>query len=358
MKHLAFTPPPPHYNTLINQTGRSMVEMLGVLAIIGVLSIGGIAGYNMAVDKHRSNVIEEDAKQTALLISAGLLSGSMSPDKTTGKIPTEKTTTVLGQTMSASSTDDGKTISIDVAGLTTRECVAILRNADSSLYVLAATAETGDLVPFKADISGDMPSTDSFCTRPDSNNLVRFSFLKDFSQYAGMGSSLDNPSNTENAPTVSTLAHNPATVAMVTTQSTKLTTVSTSTVQPYPAENITTAQEAMTTKTMATTASVFVTNPYVPSGDENDIPYDNCGQDVGYWQWNGTKCECQYGVRGDDCNGTPIAWMCVSDSDCKRYGADVTCNRSKQPSAGDKVLMHRFGCWEPDSFPTTTAGIY
>ena len=26
------------------QSGRSMVEMLGVLAIIGVLSVGGIAG--------------------------------------------------------------------------------------------------------------------------------------------------------------------------------------------------------------------------------------------------------------------------------------------------------------------------
>ena len=28
-----------------NQNGRSMIEMLGVLAIIGVLSVGGIAGY-------------------------------------------------------------------------------------------------------------------------------------------------------------------------------------------------------------------------------------------------------------------------------------------------------------------------
>ena len=27
-----------------NQFGRSMIEMLGVLAIIGVLSVGGIAG--------------------------------------------------------------------------------------------------------------------------------------------------------------------------------------------------------------------------------------------------------------------------------------------------------------------------
>ena len=37
------------------QSGRSMVEMLGVLAIIGVLSIGGIAGYSKAMAKFRVN---------------------------------------------------------------------------------------------------------------------------------------------------------------------------------------------------------------------------------------------------------------------------------------------------------------
>ena len=31
----------------INESGRSMIEMLGVLAIIGVLSVGGIAGYSI-----------------------------------------------------------------------------------------------------------------------------------------------------------------------------------------------------------------------------------------------------------------------------------------------------------------------
>ena len=35
------------------QSGRSMVEMLGVLAIIGVLSVGGIAGYSKAMFKHK-----------------------------------------------------------------------------------------------------------------------------------------------------------------------------------------------------------------------------------------------------------------------------------------------------------------
>lgn len=39
----------------MNQKGRSMVEMLGVLAIIGVLSAGGLAGYSKAMFKHRMN---------------------------------------------------------------------------------------------------------------------------------------------------------------------------------------------------------------------------------------------------------------------------------------------------------------
>ena len=37
------------------QSGRSMVEMLGVLAIVGVLSVGAIAGYSKAMMKYRLN---------------------------------------------------------------------------------------------------------------------------------------------------------------------------------------------------------------------------------------------------------------------------------------------------------------
>ena len=37
--------------------GRSMVEMLGVLAVIGVLSVAGMMGYRYAMDKYRSNDI-------------------------------------------------------------------------------------------------------------------------------------------------------------------------------------------------------------------------------------------------------------------------------------------------------------
>ena len=40
---------------MTNTVGRSMVEMLGVLAIIGVLSAGALAGYSKAMFRHRVN---------------------------------------------------------------------------------------------------------------------------------------------------------------------------------------------------------------------------------------------------------------------------------------------------------------
>ena len=43
-----------------NPLGRSMIEMLGVLAIIGVLSVGGIAGYSKAMTKWKINKTIED----------------------------------------------------------------------------------------------------------------------------------------------------------------------------------------------------------------------------------------------------------------------------------------------------------
>ena len=53
--------------TNVNESGRSMVEMLGVLAIIGVLSIGGIAGYTMAMNRYRANEVIDAASKMAVI---------------------------------------------------------------------------------------------------------------------------------------------------------------------------------------------------------------------------------------------------------------------------------------------------
>lgn len=43
------------------ETGRSMIEMLGVLAIVGVLSVGGITGYSKAMAKFKITKLRDDA---------------------------------------------------------------------------------------------------------------------------------------------------------------------------------------------------------------------------------------------------------------------------------------------------------
>ena len=49
-----------------SENGRSMVEMLGVLAIIGVLSVGAIAGYSKAMMKYKLN---KQAEQISWLLN-------------------------------------------------------------------------------------------------------------------------------------------------------------------------------------------------------------------------------------------------------------------------------------------------
>ena len=46
-------------NSCVAQCGRSMIEMLGVLAIIGVLSVGGIAGYSKAMEQFKINKLTQ-----------------------------------------------------------------------------------------------------------------------------------------------------------------------------------------------------------------------------------------------------------------------------------------------------------
>ena len=55
---------------LKTQSGRSMTEMLGTLAIIGVLSIGGIAGYSYGMDKYRANRTMYDVNVRAIDVLA------------------------------------------------------------------------------------------------------------------------------------------------------------------------------------------------------------------------------------------------------------------------------------------------
>ena len=63
------------------QQGRSMVEMIGVLAIIGVLSVGAISGYASAMNKHKLNKLTQ--QYNTLIAAVGKYHGSLNNFKET-----------------------------------------------------------------------------------------------------------------------------------------------------------------------------------------------------------------------------------------------------------------------------------
>jgi type II secretory pathway pseudopilin PulG len=102
-----------------SQKGRSMVEMLGVLAIIGVLSVGGISAYGVAMKKHKANELLHQASMLATTISAQVMSND-------GKLP-ETTTSFANSsygTFDQSVTEalDGKGFAITIENVDSDVC--------------------------------------------------------------------------------------------------------------------------------------------------------------------------------------------------------------------------------------------
>ena len=73
---------------LKNESGRSMVEMLGVLAIIGVLSTVVMTGYTTALNKHKANQILNGASVRAIVVSTQVQRGVETP--TLGGFPDDE----------------------------------------------------------------------------------------------------------------------------------------------------------------------------------------------------------------------------------------------------------------------------
>ena len=65
------------------QSGRSMVEMLGTLAIVGVLSVGAIGGYSYAMNKHRTNELIYEATKRAQWVGTQLELNNSAPSLNT-----------------------------------------------------------------------------------------------------------------------------------------------------------------------------------------------------------------------------------------------------------------------------------
>ena len=61
-----------------NEQGRSLTEMLGMLAVIGILSVTGVTLYRKAINTHQANELINEANKRAIVIASQIMSGRQS----------------------------------------------------------------------------------------------------------------------------------------------------------------------------------------------------------------------------------------------------------------------------------------
>ena len=99
-----------------SEKGRSMVEMLGVLAIIGVLSVGGIYGYTVAMAKYKANEVAQSASMLATLaIAKASTSTAQVSDYGLDDAGISTTTTVQGCTPVAVAPAGGASVTVTIS---------------------------------------------------------------------------------------------------------------------------------------------------------------------------------------------------------------------------------------------------
>lgn len=172
-------------NTLkTNETGRSMIEMLGVLAIIGVLSVGGIAGYSKAMNKFKTNKIADNISMLVANIKtlyaqqntyAGLNNGTavamgVVPDELgtaysgTGDSATATLTnafngTVFIHSSGSTAATDNKAFSIVFNSISREACITLATNDWGSGYSSGLIALQASGKAQALDTNGDFVAT-------------------------------------------------------------------------------------------------------------------------------------------------------------------------------------------------------
>ena len=120
------------------QKGRSMVEMLGVLAIIGVLSVGGVYGYGVAMKKHKAN----EALHKASLMATTVSAYAMSNDGDLPSTITDFTNSGYATTLS----DNGTQFKLTVAGIGFDVCTQMKNVKGGMVRDVDCDEATGDAI--------------------------------------------------------------------------------------------------------------------------------------------------------------------------------------------------------------------
>ena len=109
------------------QAGRSMLEMLGVLAIIGVLSIGAVMGFRQAMNRHKANVILNDVSLAFEELATHETTGAISRYQMTAFTPES------GHTLYVQRDANGND-SVEVQGVAKGVCEVLIQYDKTELF--------------------------------------------------------------------------------------------------------------------------------------------------------------------------------------------------------------------------------
>ena len=153
------------------ETGRSMVEMIGVLAVAGVLSIGGVAGYRYAMDKMNANDIINEVKKRAVTASQQRILGhdiNLSEYGDNGRIKGIHAVTVTNDYAG-----DKGFFALTVSAVPQRVCDDILKQDWN--------------MPVETAVGGVVVDDDTTCAEGDNEMLFAFANTLDNSHLPGEG---------------------------------------------------------------------------------------------------------------------------------------------------------------------------
>ena len=136
-----------------NENGRSMIEMLGVLAIIGVLSVGGIAGYSKAMNKFKTNKVADNVSMmvaniktlyaqqktyedldNAEAVSMGVIPDELISNRDAGTLINAFNGAVFVSQSDSTVEHDGKAFIIEFDSLSKEACITLATNDWGSGY--------------------------------------------------------------------------------------------------------------------------------------------------------------------------------------------------------------------------------
>ena len=163
------------------ERGRSMVEVLGVLAVMGVLSIGGVAGYRYAIDKMNANDIINEVRKRAVTASQQRILGhdiNLSEYGDNGRIKG-----IHAVTATNDYAGDKGFFALTVSAVPQRVCDEILKQDWA--------------MPVEMAVGGVVVDDATTCAEGDNELLFAFANTLDNSLLPGEGGEDDNESELE-----------------------------------------------------------------------------------------------------------------------------------------------------------------